>query len=909
MFFLTLQSVKLKHSMKPLYILLTALCLSLTTLSRAQDIVDKPNTVSPNKLRSTYPHLGKVKNLVILVEYTDVFFTITDPKEKFTNFFNQTGYNYNNATGSVRDYFVASSFGAFEPSFDVYGPYRLSNPRKYYGEQVGERHDSNAAKMILEACELAKNDINYADYDNNNDGYVDNISVIFAGYNQAEHGPDEAIWPHRSSLSTSTTYNGKNLGAYLCTSELRSYQGSTMCGIGTYCHEFSHVLGVPDLYHTKESDTYTVGNWDIMAQGSYNNEGRTPPLHSAFVRFMLNWLVPEQLLTPNTFLLEPIETSNKAYLIAQDTHNLNTTEPSPNEYFLLENRQQVGWDSVAGQRVGDSAIPGTGLLCSHITFDMSTWTNNTFNNSTPLGYDIVEAYHIQNQTIASPGDTYPGSYGINLLTPTLNNGAQLQEQMLSNIMQLDNDISFHYGPIGGDGIWFDPINTIYLKSEFDKKIITTQIDSVTLICQNINEHDITIRSLSPTFELSNDQRTWHGANSYLTLNTDDQGNLRQTIYLRFQPLVQNCGYIYGMIEAASTNRTYVNRLMLRGTSPRPNYLNTPTIYSVEDLTPYSFKIRWTEQEDAESYYLTIYTVDKTESDIVQSFEEFDSQEQITAQQWESNFCQTTTAQSDHGSHSLLITETAQYITSQTYLTPVTQLSFWINNNYTSSDSGTTPGGRLFLYARNNNQDNFQLIDSIFVRTSTRYLTQKYNFEETDSIVQFKLTYQHLAGNGGVLLDSWTAHSNSTINYLYKNKEYEVQAPQTVALISELKPNTTYYIQLQAEESKGCQTNTTPLIEPYPIRTLIGTDKQNQILIIDNLDDTFTAYLPESGDASKKLLIYDVEGHLMLILDIAPSATQIIIPASQLHKGQTYFCKYTHTDRTQRKEAWGKFIYY
>ena len=135
--------------------------------------------------------------------------------------------------------------------------------------------------MVTEAVQLAYNNgVDFRPYDNNNDGYIDNISIVVAGYNEAEGGEERTIWPHYSVISNSSPYNNKYLSGYLMISEYRSSGGKIQAGIGTYCHEFGHALGLPDLYDTEISKNYTVGYWDVMCSGCYNNDGSTPPTYT-----------------------------------------------------------------------------------------------------------------------------------------------------------------------------------------------------------------------------------------------------------------------------------------------------------------------------------------------------------------------------------------------------------------------------------------------------------------------------------------------------------------------------------------------------------------------------------------------------------------------------------------------------
>ena len=200
-----------------------------------------------------YPLEGSPRRLVLVVNGTDV--TVNSPstaQERFTNLLNQPGYSVNGATGSARDYFTISSFGQFTPIFDVYGPYDLPNSMAAYGAETAGRHDTDPYSMVRHACAAAMAaGVNFADYDADGGGFVGNVFVYYAGYNQAEGGDANSIWPHRSILVPSMPV-GDNIFVlnYACSSELKNpWLGTRMCNIGTFCYEFGHILGLPDCLY------------------------------------------------------------------------------------------------------------------------------------------------------------------------------------------------------------------------------------------------------------------------------------------------------------------------------------------------------------------------------------------------------------------------------------------------------------------------------------------------------------------------------------------------------------------------------------------------------------------------------------------------------------------------------------
>jgi len=401
--------------------------------------------MAPPPMQRATSYIGEQHLLVILVNFTDKSFVY--PQSNFVNLTNQTGYNYNGSTGSVRDYFMSSSYGKFKPTFDVVGPYTVSNTMAYYGQDSGGTgNDIRPAYMVVEACNLAHNDgVDFSKYDYNNDGYVDNVFIIYAGLNQAEGGPANTIWPHRWSImvgsnvpsGTNITFDGKKLKDYSCSSELRGSSGTTMCNIGTFCHEFSHVLGLPDLYNTANNWDTNLGQWDIMDAGCYNGPGSNgdiPAMYSAYEMFYLGWFVPEILTMCDDYLLEPLHGSQKkAYLVSKNNnHNLNGQSPNPTEFYMIENRQKIFYDAY---------LPGSGLLITRVNYSYSKWEYNTVNNSTLKGVEIIKANN-SNYGQSNWGFPYSTTNSYNFQSATGSNPNW--EKNISQIEKNELNITFNF---------------------------------------------------------------------------------------------------------------------------------------------------------------------------------------------------------------------------------------------------------------------------------------------------------------------------------------------------------------------------------------------------------------------------------------------------------------------------------
>lgn len=322
-----------------------------------------------------FPVKGSPKVLVLLVNYSDVQFKYQ--KEYFHNIINGRNYTDNGFYGSVYDYYTQQSKNQFTPQFDVLGPVKLSGAQSYYGGNDKDGNDLRPREMVIEALKLLDDIVDFSQYDNNGDGIVDNIYVFYAGKGEASGGGANTIWPHSWALGgMSPTLDGVRFNSYACSNEL-NYDLSPVA-IGTFCHEFGHVLGLPDLYATSYTDAHHPGIWDLMASGSYNNDSRTPPNLSSFERGALGWLEPEWLYVTGQYSLDQsILDSNKAYLIATD---------KANEFFLLENR--ANWiDS------WDDFTPSTGMLVWHVDYQPTMWYYNIVNNDPDhMCVDIVEAH-------------------------------------------------------------------------------------------------------------------------------------------------------------------------------------------------------------------------------------------------------------------------------------------------------------------------------------------------------------------------------------------------------------------------------------------------------------------------------------------------------------------------------------
>lgn len=311
--------------------------------------------------------VGDVRAPLILVDFQDKPFTKS--QEEFEALMNQPNYSSTNdgpISGSVYDYFYETSYQQLSFQVDVYGPYTLSNNISHYDNNSS---GGNSMRMAREGAEAAYNDgCDFSLYDLDNDGFVDGVHFIFAGYGQEAGAPvGSAIWSHAWSLygGNPLYLNNKRIYRFSCSPELRSNSGGKITHIGVIAHELSHVFGLPDFYDTdgdySGGNAMDLGTWDIMASGSWNNGGRTPANHSAWSKNYLGWVNAVTLTSPcNVTIPNPADEGA--------SYRINTT--TENEYFLLENRQKIGWDAY---------IPASGMLIFHVNENHYDWDNNCIN--------------------------------------------------------------------------------------------------------------------------------------------------------------------------------------------------------------------------------------------------------------------------------------------------------------------------------------------------------------------------------------------------------------------------------------------------------------------------------------------------------------------------------------------------
>lgn len=353
---------------------------------------------------------GVKKGLVVLVDFKNKKFADGHDLEYYKNVINgkdftdeEEGY-----VGSVRDYFLAQSNGQFELDFDVVGPVTMSKNYGYYGNDGAYQKDEKVYEMIKEACDGIQDKVNLKDYDWDGDGEADQVFFLYAGLGQASGGSYSTIWPHESQLlywpCGVLSYPTGKINTYACANELQpETQGSSRyisAGIGTICHEFSHCLGFADMYDTSGGGAYGMAVFDVMDQGSYNGNGFVPCNYTAFERIYAGWVEAIELDAPATVKdMKSVSDYGRPFIM----YNYKNT----NEYFLMENRQNTGWDK--------GLYGSNGLLITHVNYVPSRWINNTVNVITGTGNNRIQCCTVVNADgsrdmsdyYSLQGDLYP----------------------------------------------------------------------------------------------------------------------------------------------------------------------------------------------------------------------------------------------------------------------------------------------------------------------------------------------------------------------------------------------------------------------------------------------------------------------------------------------------------------------
>lgn len=576
------------------------------------------NTLPPGLL-ATYPTTGTPKSLVILVNFTDVAFKATNTTTSFSNMLNKVGYDSTGHVGSVRDFYKFNSGGLFAPDYVVVGPVTVSKPMAYYGGNDTIGNDLRPAEMVYEACQKAGQTVNFANFDYDNDGNVDNVYIFYAGKGEADGGSANTIWPHSWSLSgakLNLTLNGKKIDAYACSGELNGTTGK-MTGMGTFTHEYGHILGLTDMYDVDydkyNGDSFDLNYWSLMAYGAYNNNSSTPPCLTFAERYFLGWATPVELNTSQDVTLNDLGSSNQGYIIKTKNDG---------EFYLLENRQPT-------KNIWDRYLPDStfhGMLVYHLdlrsdqnitlnywgtTFTMpinELWTYNMVNAiSSHQCCDIEEAdnepllYNGKNFAeffTSIGGDPFPGSTGANQFTdntkPSMTtwDGSNLVKPITS-VTEKDGVIRFKFmdfsefnkrpkvlsasdiGPYSFAAVWNSVVNaTGYLVSVFTEDLTKNPVEKTYL----------------------------NGYQNKLVVDTFVNVSVSKDL----------TKYYY-QVQATNNNTLYTpisDSIFLTTTD------GTPVVKPATSVDDFTFRANWLSSSYATGYYLDVFTIDSSRGDTI-----------------------------------------------------------------------------------------------------------------------------------------------------------------------------------------------------------------------------------------------------------------------------------------------------
>ena len=365
-----------------------------------------------------FPHTGSPKALVILAEFQDTTFWDSDAKNVFNEYLNADGKPSDSVgsstggktgrvgrnNGSVGKYFKDMSFGAFTPKFDVYGPVKLPQKLKYYGEGSNDY----MSRFIPKVCELADEEVDFSQYDSNNDGKVDVLCVIYAGYSESWDGnSSDCIWPKSGTISGGT-YDGKIVERYMVSAERNVTPANPgyINGVGVFCHEFSHCLGLPDFYPTTTT-AQNAGNpamewWDLMDGGEYVYNGWNPTEYTAWEREAMGWMTIDTLKSAQKVTLK-VHSQATSKEEATAYRIMNDDDPTGHEYIIVENIQNTGWNS---------RLPYHGMMITHVDYDKTAFSiesnrpNNEFTIVGDKEYPDTIIYHPRYTLFAADGKVH-----------------------------------------------------------------------------------------------------------------------------------------------------------------------------------------------------------------------------------------------------------------------------------------------------------------------------------------------------------------------------------------------------------------------------------------------------------------------------------------------------------------------
>lgn len=602
---------------------------------------------APSRL-TAFPTKGEIPFLIVLVDFPDKGFRYDDPKEEFEAMLSERGFSRYNGRGSALDYFIDNSDGAFSPVFEVTGPVTMSRPYAYYGSGSD---DSAAGLMVIEACNALDATVDFSRYDADGDGSVDNVYFFYAGRGEADGGDADTIWPHAWTLTEQgreLTLDGKRIDAYACSPELDGRDKPN--GIGTFCHEFSHILGLPDLYSTGYTNALHPDSWSLMASGNYNEDGRRPPNLSSYERYELGWMTPRELSYPLTVEL-PTIASNMACRISTDR---------PNEYFLLENRQKEGWDA---------SLPGHGMLIWHIDYNPNIWDRNVVNNTPSHQYvDIVEANNATSHSQDS-GFPFPGSNNVTSFTsetrPALKSWEGVGIDLPITSIREDGAGMIHFDVAGGK----TPVGAV----------ASVVLDEVGMEWASLSWSAAEAAERYRVSITSTDGKAPYGN----VVETTETSVTLDGLWPGRTYIAEVCGQ--DRYEQGGS-------AMLEIVMPAPDFAHSyPEIFPATEVTGSGFTANWKGVEEATSYLLTVGEVITTESEPLW----FGFDGLVLPDGWEMDGCAWSSIEGYYGTSapSLRMSGESASLTTSVFDHDIATLEFYLKGSSNSAGSRLAVAGQ------------------------------------------------------------------------------------------------------------------------------------------------------------------------------------------------------------------------
>lgn len=337
------------------------------------------------------PLRGALRVVVVLAQFSDQ--TMVQTPQHYQDLFFSSGVLPH---GSVKEYYQEVSGGLVDIVGEVVGPYTLPHTLAWYANNnfgIGRGGGAFRANILAKDAAVAANPaVNFGLYDNDGNGFVDAFIVVHAGRGGEQTGRAGDIWSHKHVLPAAMPVDGKQIYAYLTVPE--------DARLGVCAHEIGHLLfGFPDLYDT-DGSSEGIGDWCLMAGGSWNGGGDTPAHPSAWCKVQQGWVGTTNVTASGPVALPDVKTSHTV-------HRLWKNGAGGSEYFLLENRQRTGFDA---------QLPGAGLLVWHID---ETQPGNRDENHYKVA--LVQADGLRALDARHPvgsfgdqgdsGDPFPGSAG------------------------------------------------------------------------------------------------------------------------------------------------------------------------------------------------------------------------------------------------------------------------------------------------------------------------------------------------------------------------------------------------------------------------------------------------------------------------------------------------------------------